>query len=363
MDCVAVKSLTKKFGEVTAINNLSFECREKEFLYFLGRPGAGKTTLLRMIAGLEKPTEGEIYIRGNLVNNVIPSQRDVAMVFQNLALYTGWTVYDNIASPLRAHNVPKSEVGGRVKEVAQLLRIEHLLDRTPVTASGGEKQRIAIARALVRRPQVYLMDEPLSNLDALLRLNMRVELKRMQKELGQTIIYATPDQLEAMSMADRIALMHRGDMHQLADPETVYVHPATKTVASFIGSPSMNFVEGSVSGAGGKTILDCGAFKLDISKFGPAIGAMAAGSELTLGVRPEHLSVSHEKIAAESLEATVIMEEPLGSETILHMKIGKASLNAIVPPNFETIYGEKVWTSIDINKIHLLDPKTEKVLV
>ncbi|MEM2106389.1 MAG: ABC transporter ATP-binding protein [Candidatus Bathyarchaeia archaeon] len=363
MDAVKVKGLTKKYGENVALNNINFECHEKEFLCFLGRPGAGKTTLLRIIAGLEKPDEGEVYIRGSLVNEVIPSKRDVAMVFQNLALYTGWTVYNNIASPLRAHKVPEEEIKKRVKEVAQLLRIEHLLDRTPVFASGGEKQRIAIARALVRRPQVYLMDEPLSNLDALLRLGMRVELKRMQRELGQTIIYVTPDQLEAMSMADRIALIHRGIIHQIADPETIYRHPATKTVAGFIGSPSMNFIDGSVCEVNGKTILDCGAFKLDISKYRQVLEESSAGSELILGIRPEHLTVSHDKISPEAMESLVVMEEPLGAETILHLKVGKIPMKAITPPTFHTIYGETVWTKIDMERIHLIDPKTEKVIL
>ncbi|MGQ9543130.1 MAG: ABC transporter ATP-binding protein [Candidatus Bathyarchaeia archaeon] len=363
MDAVTVKGLTKRFNGKIALNNINFECREREFLCFLGRPGAGKTTLLRIIAGLEKPDEGEIYLRGNLVNDVIASKRDVAMVFQNLALYTGWTVYNNIASPLRAHKVPEDEIKRRVKEVAQLLRIEHLLDRTPVFASGGEKQRIAIARALVRRPQVYLMDEPLSNLDALLRLNMRVELKRMQRELGQTIIYVTPDQLEAMSMADRIALIHKGVIHQTADPETIYRHPATKTVAGLIGSPSMNFIDGSVSDVDGRSILDCGAFKLDISKYRQVLDESRVGPELILGVRPEHLKVSHEKGTVESLESLVVMEEPLGSETILHMRIGKIPVEALVPPTFHTIYGERVWADIDMDRIHLIDPKTERVIV
>lgn len=363
MDAVTVKGLTKKFGNKTVLDNLSFECRDKEFLCFLGRPGAGKTTLLRTIAGLEKIDEGEVQIRGRRVNDVIPSERDIAMVFQNLALYTGWTVYDNIASPLRAHKVPKNGIKKSVAEVAKLLRIEHLLERTPVTASGGEKQRIAIARALVRRPQVFLMDEPLSNLDALLRLNMRVELKRMQRELGQTIIYATPDQLEAMSMADRIGLLYKGVMHQLADPETIYSHPATKTVAGFIGSPSMNFIDGSVNYVGVKTVLDFGAFKLDISKYRSVVESEGSKSELTLGVRPENLKVTHEKTSPESIESLVIMEEPLGSETIIHVKIGDNLVKAIVPPTFETIYREKVWTDIDINKIHLLDPKSEKVIL
>ncbi len=361
MDVVNVKNLTKKFEDVTAIDNISFECREKEFLCFLGRPGAGKTTLLRTIAGLETPTKGEIRIRGNLVNGVIPSQRDVAMIFQNLALYTGWTVYDNIASPLRARKVPKDEIRKRVDDVSKLLKIGHLLERTPVTASGGEKQRIAIARALVRRPQVFLMDEPLSNLDALLRLEMRVELKRMAKELGQTIIYATPDQLEAMSMADRIGMLHQGVMHQLDDPDTIYGHPATRTVAGFIGSPAMNFIEGSIDEKKDRVVFDCGDFQADISKFGSVIKKEGL-SEITLGIRPEDIEVSHEK-RPDALDFIVMLHEALGSETILHLVKGKTPVNVATSAKFQTAYGEKVWAKFNLNRIHILDPKTGKVIV
>lgn len=362
MDVVNVKNLTKKFEDETAVDDVTFECREKEFLCFLGRPGAGKTTLLRTIAGLEQPTKGEIYIRGNLVNNVITSQRDVAMVFQNLALYTGWKVYDNIASPLKARKIPKNEIKKSVNDVSKLLKIEHLLDRTPVTASGGEKQRIAIARAIVRRPHVFLMDEPLSNLDALLRLEMRVELKRMAKELGQTIIYATPDQLEAMSMADRIGMMHKGVLHQLADPDTMYNHPTTRTVAGFIGSPAMNFLEGSIDEKKDKMLFDCGDFQVDISKFKDPIKKEAITSELTLGIRPEDVGVSHDK-RPDAIDFLVMLEEALGAETILHLSKGKTPINVTAPSDFKADYGDKVWAKLNMNRIHLLDPKTEKVIV
>jgi multiple sugar transport system ATP-binding protein len=363
MEVVVIKNLTKKFEDVTALKEISFECHEKEFLCFLGRPGAGKTTLLRTIAGLEDVDKGEVYIHGDLVNDVIPSKRDVAMVFQNLALYTGWKVYDNIASPLKARKVPKNEINKRVKEVSKLLKIEHLLDRTPITASGGEKQRIAIARALIRRPRVFLMDEPLSNLDALLRLEMRVELKRMAKELDQTIIYATPDQLEAMSMADRIGMMHLGVMHQLADPDTIYGHPSTKTVAGFIGSPSMNFVGGSIEEKGEKSIFNCGSFQIEVTKFKDIIRKEAKTMEITLGIRPEDISVSHEKISPNSLESLVMLEEELGSETILHLRVAKESINVIAPPDFKAKYGDKVWMKMNVDKLHLIDSKTEKVIV
>ncbi|MCW3976236.1 MAG: ABC transporter ATP-binding protein [Candidatus Bathyarchaeota archaeon] len=363
MDVVEVKNLTKKFEDVTAVNSITFDCHEKEFLCFLGRPGAGKTTLLRTIAGLEKVDEGEVYIHGDLVNEIIPSKRDIAMVFQNLALYTGWKVYDNIASPLKARKVPKNEINKRVKDVAKLLKIEHLLDRTPVTASGGEKQRIAIARALIRRPRVFLMDEPLSNLDALLRLEMRVELKRMAKELDQTIIYATPDQLEAMSMADRIGMMHKGVMHQLADPDTMYDHPATKTVAGFIGSPAMNFVEGSIEEKGEKKLFNCGSFQIDVSKFQGIIEKESKSPETTLGIRPEDISVSHDKTSPYSLESLVLLVEELGSETILHLRTSGVPINAIAPPDFQTKYGSKIWINMNMDRVHLIDTKAEKVIV
>jgi len=363
MVAVKIENLTKRFGDTTALDHISFEVDDGEFFVLLGRPGAGKTTTLRTIAGLEKPDEGSIYIKDKLVNDVLPSERNIAMIFQNLALYPSWSVFDNMAFTLKIHKVPKEEISKRVQEVANTLKIDYLLDRTPATLSGGERQRVAIGRALVRRPSVFLMDEPLGPLDALLRLNMRTELKRLKAELGQAIIYTTPDQLEAMSMADHIAILHQGTVQQIGDPETIYGHPTNRLVAGMIGSPAMNFMEGTYTQAGNEALIDCGAFKVNVTKFKSVLEKESSSSELTFGIRPEHITVDHKKVSPNSVEATVIMEEPLGPETILHIRVNKDLVKAIVPPTFQTIFGEKVWLDFNMDGIHILDRKTEKVIV
>ncbi|MCZ2845492.1 MAG: ABC transporter ATP-binding protein [Candidatus Bathyarchaeota archaeon] len=362
MIAIKIDNLSKSFDKTEALKKLNFEVKDKEFFCLLGRPGAGKTTTLRLIAGLEKADDGNIYIRDKLVNDVLPSDRDVAMIFQNLALYPAWTGFENLAFTLKLHKVPPNEINKRVKEVANTLRINHLLDRRPATFSGGERQRLAIGRALVRRPQVFLMDEPLSNLDALLRLDMRVELKRLQTELGQTIIYSTPDQLEAMSMADRIAIMREGKIHQISDPDSVYDRPNDKFVAEFIGSPSMNFIDCSLLEKDGNAFLDTGEFQLDVTKLKETIKKEATSSEIMMGIRPEHINIHRKKIS-ESFETTVIMQEPLGSETILHLKRKQILFKAIVPPTFESKFGEKVWAEFNREKLYILDGKTEKVII
>lgn len=363
MVAVRVENLTKRFKDETALDKVTFKVEDGEFFVLLGRPGAGKTTTLRTIAGLEKPDEGEVYIKDQLVNDVLPSERNIAMIFQNLALYPSWTVYDNMAFTMKIHKVPKEEINQRVNEVAKTLGIDYLLDRTPATLSGGERQRVAIGRALVRRPSVFLMDEPLGPLDALLRLNMRTELKRLKAELGQAIIYSTPDQLEAMSMADHLAVMHKGVIKQIDDPETIYNEPKNRYVASMIGSPAMNFLEGTFESKDAESYLNCSTFKVNLTKFKEPIERGSTSSELTFGIRPEHIKVNHEKISPDSFEANVIMEEPLGSETILHLNINEEMVKAIVPPTFQTKYGEKLWLDFDMNRMHILDSKTEKVII
>jgi len=363
MPAIKVENLTKRFNNDTAIDHVNFEVGEGEFFVLLGRPGAGKTTTLRTVAGLEKPDEGNIYIREQLVNDVLPSERDIAMIFQNLALYPAWTVFDNMAFTLKIHKVPKEEISQRVNEVAKTLKIDYLLDRTPATLSGGERQRVAIGRALVRRPSVFLMDEPLGPLDALLRLNMRTELKRLKAELNQTIIYTTPDQLEAMSMGDHVAVMHQGVIQQIDSPEELYSHPANRLVAGMIGSPAMNFIPGTYEATGSEAILNCGVFKINLTKFKPTIEKESSSSELIFGIRPEHIKVDHKKSSQDSVEGTVVLEEALGSESILHLKVNGTLMKAIVPPTFETIYGEKVWLDFYKDNIHVLDGKTEKLIV
>ena len=244
---IVLDKVTKRFGRVTAVNELSLDIRDGEFFCVLGPPGAGKTTTLRLIVGLEKPDEGNIIIDGELANEIHPGQRDIAMMFQNLALYPDKTVFDNIAYPLRERKLPKAEIQTRVTAVAKSLYIDHLLQRKPAKLSGGERQRVALGRAMVRQPRATLMDEPLANLDALLRLEMRVELKHRQKEEGSTLVYVTHDQVEAMSMADRIAVLNRGRLQQCDIPDAIYSLPANRFVATVIGSPPTNFITADVS--------------------------------------------------------------------------------------------------------------------
>ena len=356
--------VSKKFGEIEAIKNVSFEVDDGEFFCMLGYPGAGKTTLLRAIAGVEELDAGEIYIGDRLVNEVDPSERDVAMTFQNLALYPNWTVFDNIAFNLRLHNVPKEEIEERVSETAKKLKIEHLLTRTPVFLSGGEKQRVAIGRAIVRRPKVFLLDEPLSNLDALLRIEMRAELKRLQKGLGQTVIYATPDPIEAMSMADRVAIMDRGELQQVGTPDEIYNHPRNRFVAIVTSSPTtMNFVDCTFVEREGEAFLQADAFTLDASNIGDVIRERATGPELIMGIRPEDIAVAKTPVSKKSIEATVDLIEPLGSELIVHLNVDGTIVKAITSVALKANYGEKVYIDFDMGRLQIFDKKTEETIV
>jgi len=359
---IRLEHLTKTFGEKPVISDLSLQVDEKEFFCILGYPGAGKTTLLRLIAGLEKQDKGDVYLGDQLVNDVHPGHRDVAMIFQNLALYPNRTVFENMAFPLKVRKMGRTDIKNRVQEVAKTLQIEHLVDRTIVNLSGGEKQRVAIGRALVRRPRVFLMDEPLSNLDALLRLEMRVELKRLQRELGQTFIYATPDQLEAMSMGDKIAALREGHLQQVDVPEALYNSPRNRFVANLVGSPAMNFMEGSCKQADGRVMVDVGPFEIDITRFQNTL-KRATGSELILGIRPEHIRVSRERGRNSTCEVAVYVVEPLGGEMILHLGVDDQLIKALAPPGFEAKYGDHIWIEFDADKIYLFDLKTEEAVL
>jgi len=361
---VRLKNLTKRFGDVVAANDVSFEVEDKEFLVLLGPSGCGKTTTLRCIAGLETPDEGEIYIGDTLVNKLPPKDRDVAMVFQSYALYPHMKVFDNIAFPLKMRKVPKSETERRVKRTAEFLRIAHLLDRKPKQLSGGEAQRVALGRAIVRDPRVFLMDEPLSNLDAKLRIYMRAELKRLQRDLGVTTIYVTHDQVEAMTMADKVAIMNLGVVQQLSDANEIFNHPANLFVAGFIGSPPMNFMEGIFTEKNGSCFLDASTFTLpiphDISKI---IKEKTTSSELILGVRPEDISIGRKKTPEKLVEAEVYVTEPLGSEVIVDLKVGDNIVKVKTTPDFAINIGERVWIEFNKKKMHLFDKKTEKAII
>lgn len=356
MSRITLKHLTKKFGKVNAVDHVDLAVKDSEFVVLLGPSGCGKTTTLRLIAGLESPTEGEILIDDKVVNDVPPQKRDLAMVFQSYALYPHMTIHDNIGIPLKIRGVEEREIREKILSVSKLLGIEELLQRKPGQLSGGQRQRVALGRAIIREPKAFLMDEPLSNLDAKLRLYMRVELKKLQKDIGITTIYVTHDQAEAMTMADTVALMNAGKIQQLSTPAELYSHPNNLFVASFIGSPPMNFIDCSLHGDS----LDAGEFKLRISdQLREILEQYHKGSsELILGVRPENVLANMEKTAEDDLLGCVYEVEPLGSEAILDAKLGKDIIKARVSPFFKAGVNEKVYINFDMNQIHLFDKKT-----
>jgi len=360
---VQIKSLTKRFGDVVAVKNLDLEVKDKDLIVLLGPSGCGKTTTLRCVAGLETPDGGEIYIGDEMVNELPPKDRDVAMVFQSYALYPHMKVFDNIAFPLKLRKVPKSEIEERVKRSAELLRISHLLDRKPKQLSGGEAQRTALGRAIVREPKVFLMDEPLSNLDAKLRLYMRAELKSLQKKLGITTVYVTHDQAEAMTMADLVAVMNFGVLQQLSSPHELYDNPANAFVAGFIGSPPVNFIDCTFLEKDASGFLDAGTFTVSISdEIRELIKEKTTGPELTLGVRPEDLSVPKRR-GEELFEAEVFVMEPLGSEVIVDLMVGDNLVKMRTTPDFRARPGQKVHVTFNKDKMHVFDKRTGNAII
>ncbi|MEM3807878.1 MAG: ABC transporter ATP-binding protein [Nitrososphaerota archaeon] len=363
MVVVRLENLTKKFRDLVAVDNVSLEIRDKEFFVFLGPSGSGKSTTLNMIAGLEEPTSGYIYFDDQVVNDIPPEKRDVAMVFQTFALYPHLNAFDNIAFPLKVRKYPKEEIRNKVLQVAEMLRIQHLLNKKPYEMSGGERQRVALARAIVREPRLFLLDEPLSNIDAKLRVYMRAELIRLQKDLGITTIYVTHDQVEAMTMGDRVAIMNWGKVMQIGSPIEVFKKPANLFVAGFIGTPPMNFFECSFK-TNGKNILDCGYFKISIDRaIADIIKNNSSGSELVLGIRPNELRVTNDKISEDSFESEVFAVENLGTESIVNFKIGDSIYKAVVPGVIHYNFGQKIWITINKDAIHIFDKKSEKAII
>jgi len=359
---VRLEKLTKIFDKkVVAVDNINLHIKDKEFLVLLGPSGCGKTTTIRCIAGLERPDYGNIYIGDRLVNDVVEKDRDVAMVFQTFALWPHMKAGDNIAFPLKMHKTPKNEIKNEVKKIAELLKISHLLDRMPGQLSGGEAQRVALGRAIIRNPKVFLLDEPLANLDAKLRVHMRVELKKLQEQIGVTTICVTHDQSEAMAMADRIAVMHQGKIRQIGTASELYDHPEDLFVAGFIGSPAMNFMDCTLEEE--KGFLVSNAFTLEIPKqLIKDIKENATSSELILGVRPQDISVQEKEIP-DSISSEVYAVEPLGHETIIDLKLGDQIIKACTHPTYTVNLGDKVWMKFDMNRMHLIDKKTEKAII
>ncbi|MDE0461151.1 MAG: ABC transporter ATP-binding protein [Caldilineaceae bacterium] len=352
---VRIEGLTKYFGDTCAVNQLNLVVRDGDLVVLLGPSGCGKTTTMRCVAGLERPTYGDIYIGETRVNDLEPRERDVALVFQSYALYPHFTAFDNIAYPLRLRKTPKDEIERRVRDVAEMLGITHTLERPPGLCSGGEQQRIALGRAIVREPVVFLMDEPLSNIDALLRVYMRAEIKRLQHELGTTMIYVTHDQVEGMTMADQIAVMNEGTLQQLGTPSEIYDMPANNFVARFVGSTPMNFIPGALHKENGKTVHKSDQFVIPVSdEMADRAAELCPGGVCTLGVRPEEIRFTMDKDGAN--QAGVFLLEPLGSETILDIEKEGLLLKVKDVAATQVRVGDVL--SLSFNRFHLFDDAT-----
>ncbi|NJE26111.1 ABC transporter ATP-binding protein [Thermococcus sp. MV5] len=352
---VLLKNVTKKFGNVIAVSRLNLEIKDGEFMVLLGPSGCGKSTTLRMIAGLEIPTEGEIWIGDQLVNEIDPTKRNTAMVFQSYALYPHMSVFGNIEFPLRMAGVPKQERTKKVKEVAEFLGISELLNRKPSELSGGQQQRVALARALVREPEVFLLDEPLSNLDAKIRTQMRFELKKLLSyDLGITTIYVTHDQVEAMTMADRIAVMNKGVLQQVGTPNEIFYKPANTFVGTFVGSPPMNLIEGEIIVKDNRTLFNAGEFLLELPT------EMEAREKVILGFRPQHVEVS--KDAKEGfVKGTLLGIEKLGVESYGHIPYGDLEIVVQLPESMGTSVKEVYWKP-RTDRIYIFDAKTRELI-
>ena len=368
MGTLSFKNINKVYPNgFHAVKDFNLEVEDKEFIIFVGPSGCGKTTTLRMIAGLEEISSGELSIDGKVINEVEPKDRDIAMVFQNYALYPHMTVYDNMAFGLKLRKVPKAEIKKAVDEAAKILGLEPLLDRKPKALSGGQRQRVAMGRAIVRNPQVFLMDEPLSNLDAKLRGQMRIELSKLHERLGTTIIYVTHDQVEAMTLGTRIVVMNAGVVQQVDTPQALYETPNNLFVAGFIGSPQMNFLDAVVKVDGDKVALDLGEATITLGgdKAKKIIDGGYDGKTVVLGVRPENVSDDAEDIAAHPdtvIESTVRVYELLGAEVYLYFDYAGANFTARVKPSTTARTGDTIKLALDATKIHVFDKETEQVI-
>ena len=364
MATIALQNVDKYYGKYKAVSDVNFEVHDGEFVSLLGPSGCGKTTTLRCIAGLERPDEGDILLNNKRINDLPPRSRDLAMVFQSYALYPHFKVFDNIAYPLVIRKMPKEDIRKKVDEIALTLGMEALLNRMPSQLSGGERQRVALGRALVRSPEVFLLDEPLSNVDALLRVQMRAELKRIQKDLGITTICVTHDQVEAMTMSDRIVLMKKGVILQVDAPLTIYNHPANKFVASFVGNPPMNFFDAIIEDNDGKLCLNFNGTYFEIPDRKKAdVLKKAHNPEVTAGIRPESIKISLEKEDEHYLPAEIFLTEPIGSDIIIDFHYLGVIFKASVEPTFEAQMGDPIWVKFNTEKIHLFNKETEEAII
>ncbi len=354
---IALVNLRKTYGRVVAIKELSLQIQDGEFLVLLGPSGCGKTTTLRAIAGLEMLDRGRIVIGGRDVTLLPPGKRGIAMVFQSYAVFPHMKVYDNIVFGLRMRGIPAEEQRRRAGEAAELLEIAGLLDRYPAQLSGGQRQRVAVARAMVMQPDVLLMDEPLSNLDALLRLHMRAELKRLHREIRATTVYVTHDQVEALSLGDRIAVMKDGEIVQCDTPARIYDAPATRFVGGFIGNPPMNFLGGHLRGADGGSAVDVGGTAVPL-RSAPAGGI---GGEVVVGIRPEHIEVASSAVPG-AVPAEVVVLEPAGPNQLLTVRVGRQPLKVTVASDLALQPGQPVWLKMNSARIRLMDVVTGRAL-
>lgn len=354
---VRFENVSKTFGDLAVVDQLNLASEDGELVVLLGPSGCGKTTTLRMLAGLEDATSGDIFIGSERVNDVPTRHRDIAMVFQNYALYPHMTIEQNIAYPLRVRKIARDDIERRVKQVAEMLEIGRLLERRPRELSGGERQRVALARAIIREPRAYLMDEPLSNLDAKLRVQMRGELKRLQHELGTTTIFVTHDQAEAMTLAHRVAIMRTGRLQQFDTPMNIYNRPANRFVAEFVGSPSMNFIDGRFDAAQHTFTSDAVSIKLLDSQL-----AMLDGKDrITLGIRPEHIEVS--TTARDGLlPAKVYVTELMGNETFVFLRLAGEKVIARAPADFRAEMESQIWLQLNIDKARFFDSTTGEAI-
>ena len=358
MSNVRLENVSKNFGDVEAVSSFYLDIQDKEFLVLLGPSGCGKSTTLRMIAGLEELTEGDIYIGETLVNDMPPRDRDIAMVFQDYALYPHMTVYQNMAFGLKLRKFPKTEINERVREAADILGIRELLTRKPRELSGGQRQRVAVGRAIVRKPSVFLFDEPLSNLDAKLRGQMRTELSKLHDQLKTTIIYVTHDQVEAMTMGTKIVIMNAGIVQQMGSPMEIYEYPLNKFVAGFIGSPGMNFLPAKIVTDNSKLHIDTSGFRLVIPEEKVSYLQDHKDKDVILGIRPEHIedaAFEDITISNQMFAATVEVVETLGSEIQLDVVSGDHSLIARVDPRTRAVRHEEIQLAVNMDKIHIFD--------
>lgn len=364
---ISLNNIKKVYpGGVEVINNLNLKIQDKEFIILVGPSGCGKSTTLRMIAGLEEISDGKLYIGDKLVNDVAPKDRDIAMVFQNYALYPHMTVYKNMAFGLSLRKTDKKIIHQKVSEVAKILDIEHLLNRKPKALSGGQRQRVALGRAMVRDPAVFLLDEPLSNLDAKLRTQMRTEISKLHKKLDTTFVYVTHDQTEAMTMGDRIVVMKEGVIQQADTPQNLYDHPCNIFVAGFIGSPQMNFMEATIFKRKETYTLEFRAYSIPIpmSRGGDEVFANYIGKSVVMGIRPEDIHSEAEILKTSEcvIEMDIDLAELMGAEMYLYGTVEDVALTVRTPSRVQARTGEKIKLSIDTHKLHLFDKQTEKVI-